>query len=150
MNDNKTEFLIIKSRWDKKNANTNSNILIGSDRVESAPSARNIGAVIDANLTMSSQVSNVCKTCYIGIRQISKIRHLLTEEDTATLVNALVTSRLDSFNSLLIGIPDYMIFKLQLVQNNAARLIAKKNSTHSPSQILKPGYMLDDFVSCKF
>ena len=89
LSDNKTDFLIIKSRWEKKNANTINKITTGSQCVESVPSTRNHGAVIDENLTMSSQVSNVCKNCHVGICQISKIRHLLSEEDSATLVNAL-------------------------------------------------------------
>ena len=57
-----------------------------SECVESVPSALNIRAVIDENLTMSSQVSNLCKNCYVGIHQFSKIKHLLGKEDTATLV----------------------------------------------------------------
>ena len=44
------EFLIIKSIWEKKNTNIINKITIGSECVESVPSAHNIGAVIDENL----------------------------------------------------------------------------------------------------
>ena len=55
---------------------------------------------------------------------IAKIRMYLTSESTKTLVHAYVTCRLDNCNSLLLGSPDYIIQKLQRVQNCAARLVA--------------------------
>jgi len=39
------------------------------------------------------------------------------------LVHAFVTCRLDNCNSFLYGIPKYLIHRLQLVQNCAARLV---------------------------
>ena len=47
----------------------------------------------------------------------------MTEHRCKTLVHAFVTSRLDYCNSLLYGLPKYLISKLQQVQNAAARLI---------------------------
>ena len=60
----------------------------------------------------------------INLRNIAKIRMYLTFESTKTLVHAYVTCRLDNCNSLLLGSPDYIIQKLQRVQNCAARLVA--------------------------
>ena len=40
------------------------------------------------------------------------------------LVNALVTSKLDYCNSLLFGLPDYLIHQLQRCHDNAARVIS--------------------------
>ena len=75
---------------------------------------------------MSLQVSNTCRSCYASLRDIGKIRHYLSEECTKTLIQAYVSSKLDILNSLLFGCPGYLIRKLQLIQNHAARLIAKK------------------------
>ena len=57
---------------------------------------------------MEDQVGNVCHNCYLSLRQISQIRPYLTEEATATLVHALIISKLDCYNSLLIGIPGWL------------------------------------------
>ena len=37
------------------------------------------------------------------------------------MVNAQITSRLDNFNAVLVGLSDELLNKLQLVQNNAAK-----------------------------
>ena len=72
---------------------------------------------------MESQFSSIRKSCYAQLRMIGQIRSCLTVKTTETLVRNLVISRLDYCNSLLISIPDYLIHKLQLLQNNAARLV---------------------------
>ena len=41
-----------------------------------------------------------------------------------TLIHAFISSHLDCFNSLLYGVPDYELNKLQRIQNSAARLIS--------------------------
>ena len=116
LNDSKTEFLVLDSR--KSKPVDVQSVTIGEECVTAVSSARNIGSIIDRHLTMEDQVSNVCRNCYLRLRQISQIRPYLTEEATATLVHALIISKLDCYNSLLIGIPGWLKRKLQLIQNN--------------------------------
>ena len=51
-----------------------------------------------------------------------------------TLVHAFVSSRLDYCNSLLAGTSDYLLQKLQRVQNVAARLVTGRGSTNTSHQ----------------
>ena len=51
------------------------------------------------------------------------IRKYLTKECTETLIHAFISSRLDYCNSLLFGVPECHLHKLQRVQNAAACLI---------------------------
>ncbi|XP_072046906.1 uncharacterized protein [Amphiura filiformis] len=74
---------------------------------------------------MSSHVDNLCKSALLGIRKIGRIRQYLTRESTTKLVHAFVTSKLDTCNSLLYGLPDREIAKVQKVQNVAARLVLR-------------------------
>ena len=106
-------------------------IHIGDADVPFVSSVKNLGVTLDSNLSMSQHISNTCKAAYIQIRHISSIRHLLTTQATQTLICSLVLSRLDYCNSLLSGCPQYLLDKLQKVQNAAARLVCKaKKSDH--------------------
>jgi len=58
-------------------------------------------------------------------KNISKIRQYLTIDATKSLVNSTITSRLDYCNGLLYGANQYVINRLQVVRNTAARLITK-------------------------
>ena len=98
--------------------------LVGDHRVKRSDKARNIGVVFDETLSLDKHVSSVCKSALFHLWNIAKIRMYLTSESTRTLVYAYVTCRLDNCNSLLLGSPQYMIQKLQRVQNCAARLVA--------------------------
>ena len=68
--------------------------------------------------------------------KISSVRHVLTVDATKTLVTSLVLSHLDYCNSLLAGIPQQLIDKLQKVQNCSARLIFKTSKCTHVSPLL--------------
>ena len=57
-----------------------------------------------------------------------RIRPCLSIDSTKTLVHVLVMSRLDHCNSLLYGLPDYPIQRLQYVMNAAAKVITCKRA----------------------
>ena len=50
-------------------------------------------------------------------------RVYLSTSDIQTLVHAFITSKLDNCNSLLYGLPKFLIDRLPNVQNCAARLV---------------------------
>ena len=85
----------------------------------------------DSHLLLNRHVNNICRTSSIAIRNISKIRKYIGQSETARLVHAYVTSKLDHCNSALYGLPDHQVSKLQRIQNTAARMITRtKRSEH--------------------
>ena len=85
--------------------------------------------MLDTPLTKKNQFANLAGTANFEHRCINSIRQYLSVEATQKLVSAFVMSRLDYCNSLLYGCPQYLISRLQKVQNNAARLIFKVPKT---------------------
>ena len=93
--------------------------------------ALNLGVKLDYQLTFSPQISMLLAQSYKLLSNIGTIRKYLTVSDVRCLVNAIIVSRLDNCNSLLYGIPEYEINRLQKLQNSCARLIySRKKFDH--------------------
>ncbi len=102
-----------------------STIEIGSETIHARTSVRNLGVIFDSEMKMKEHVFNTTRICYSKLREISSIRKYVTTEVAQTLVQSMVISRLDYGNSLLFGISDKLLIKLQRVQNTAARIILR-------------------------
>ena len=74
---------------------------------------------------MIQHVNNICRSASLALHKIGKIRNCLDQKTTEMLVHAFVSSRLDNCNSLLYGLPDCHLNKLQRIQNSAARLVTR-------------------------
>ena len=88
-------------------------ITVGKNSIFLSQNVKNLGTLMDCNLKFHKQINNLCKSSYYFLYNIRKIRKYLTKDLTATLVHALVISRLDYCNSILYGLPAYQIAKLQ-------------------------------------
>ena len=99
---------------------------IDGDTVPLSGKVKNLGVYLDRDLSMEAQVNHLCKISYLEMRRISQMRSYLDIDSTKTLVSAYILSRIDYCNSLLAGLPNVKINKLQYVQNNAARLVLKR------------------------
>ena len=81
------------------------------------------GFNVDVNLTMTSQVANVCRIAYYHLSRIAKIRDSISTTVCKSLIHGLVTSRLDYGNAILYGISDRHMHRLEMVQRSAARIV---------------------------
>ena len=94
-----------------------------ASRVHVLDAARNLGVIFDSQLSMSAQVSAVCRTGYYHLRQLRPLVRCLSEDAAKILIQAFINTRLNYCNSLYFGKADGLISRLQSVQNAAARLI---------------------------
>jgi hypothetical protein len=123
LNAGKTQLMWVGTRKHLAKVNIK-DINIGSTSVHVSTSVTDLGVVIDSEFSMSAHVSSLSRTCFFQLRQIRAVRRSLDRESTKTLVNSFISSRLDYCNSLLYGINEGQLNKLQRIQNAAARLIS--------------------------
>ena len=100
-----------------------STLRVGEISVTCSSVLKSLGCWIDSQFKFETHITKVCNAAFFHIYNIRRIRKFLNEDNTRTLVNAFVTSRLDYCNSLLYGLPASSLKKLQRVYNTAARLI---------------------------
>ena len=95
-----------------------------------------LGVTLDVDLNFKKHISNTSKTAFYHLRNISKIRCLLTQSDSEKLIHAFISSRLDYCNSIFPGITMKNLKILQLCQNSAARMVSKKKRTDHITPVL--------------
>ena len=99
-------------------------ITIGNTVIRPSLSARNLGVTFDSAMTMynSNHISSICKTLNFHLRNLSRVRIFIDETTCHHAIRALVTSRLDYANSLLMGSSGKEISCLQRLQSRASKL----------------------------
>ena len=109
-------------------------ISVVSQTICSSQKARNIGVTFDNHFLFNDHVASICKSSFYHLRNISYIRKCLSSTTTEILVHAFPSSKLDYCNSLLYGLPNYHVKKVQHAQNAAARLmsLARKHEHITP------------------
>ncbi len=121
LNPNKTEILVIGSQHITNQILPSTGYL--SQHIK--PVARNLGVLFDSNLCFEQHIIKLVQSCFYQLRNIAKIRPILTFRDAETVIHAFISSRLDYCNSLFSCLNQKTLKRLQIVQNSAARLLTR-------------------------
>ena len=100
-------------------------VIVGNSTAHFSQSSR----YLNRHLTVTAHVINLIRTANFESRHSNSIHHYISVQATKTLVSAFLLSRLDYCNSLLSRCPQYLLNRLQKVQNNAARIILQATRT---------------------
>ncbi|KAL0150468.1 hypothetical protein M9458_054285 [Cirrhinus mrigala] len=98
---------------------------------------RNLGVILESDLSFSSHVKAVTKSAYYHRKNIARIRCFVSSQDLEKLVHAFITSRVDYCNGLLTGLPKKTIRQLQLIQNAAARILTRTRKSEYITPVLR-------------
>ncbi len=101
LNSDKTEILLIGPNDSTQNL-LDYNLQLDGCNVTSS-TVKNLGVILDSNLSFENHISNVTKTAFFHLRNISKLRNMLSVSDAEKLVHAFMTSRLDYCNALVMS-----------------------------------------------
>ena len=67
----------------------------GNTTIELSDKVRNLGVILDKELSLKQHVNNICKKAILAIRSISRMRKYLSHDNLKCIVNAFVISRLE-------------------------------------------------------
>ena len=98
---------------------TNNILKLNGDKTSPTDLVRNLGVVFETFTNMNDHVTSVCRATFYHTKNIQSVKQFPSEDALIIVVHAFVTSR----NSLLCGIADYNISRLQIIQNGAARMV---------------------------
>ena len=136
LNDDKTEFVIFSASSGDLSAGGITEIRVGDALIPVHCQAKSLGAILDSCLTMKPHIGQICRSAIFHLRRIALVRKYLSQHATEQLVHAFITSRIDSCNSLLLGLPKHQINRIQRVQNIAARIVTRSKITFHITPIL--------------
>ena len=142
INPDKTEIILFRP------SNLNKEVLIKGVFFEGqcirfSNMVKNVGVWLDNNLDLNKHVNSIVSHCYKILRDIGRIKKYVTNNQLETLVHAVISSCLDYCNCLLVNINKENLFKLQKVQNSAARLILGIGRRQSAKDALRKLHWLD-------
>ncbi|XP_063808683.1 uncharacterized protein LOC135013175, partial [Pseudophryne corroboree] len=132
LNISKTELIIFPPANSRYQPDIS--ITVENSTIYPTPQARCLGVILDSDLSFVPHIQSVSRSCYMHLKNISKIRPYLTQDTAKTLIHALIITRIDYCNSLLTGLPKTRLSPLQSILNAAARLIflARRSSSADP------------------
>ena len=86
---------------------------------------RNLGVMMDKNLTFYHHVNKIQQQAFMYLRVISKARRYLSKKHSAQLVDSLAISRINFCVSVLVGVPNDQLLRLQSILHYGIRIIEK-------------------------
>ena len=97
--------------------------LLGKD-ISPVQSAKDLGVILDSNLTFDDHIKTTVSECIARLAQISRVKHCLDRTSLLTVINALVFSKLYYCSNVWANTTEKNIRKLQAVQNFACRIVS--------------------------
>ena len=122
LNPQKTEIILLYPPQDKHTAKLNG-VFIDNECLRFSETVELLGVKLDQNLSFDAQVNETVTTTLYHLKNISKIKRYLTTSEVETVIHAFLTNKLDYCNSILFGVNQATLSKLQSVQNKAARIV---------------------------
>ena len=111
MNPSKTEFIYFGNTKQIQKC-TISSINVAGDLILRSDTIKYLGVWLDSELSFKTHVTKKCKAAMLNFIRVRSIRHLLSQDTTASLLLSLCISHLDYCNSILYGLPNSTIKKM--------------------------------------
>ena len=122
-NPDETKFVIFGSRPLVSKVEGLHLSLLGKE-LAPAKSAKDLGVILDSNLTYDDHVTKTVFTCMSRLGQINRVKHVLDKDTFTIVVNCLVFSKLFYCSNVCSNTTENNLDKVQKVQNFACRIVS--------------------------
>ena len=99
--------------------------------------AKDLGVILDNNLTYDEHITKTVSSCMSCLGQISRTKHVFDKRTLLTIINALVFSKLFYCSNVWANTSKSNISKLQGIQNFAARIATGTRKYDHITPVLK-------------
>src|SRR6218665_1292038 len=94
-----------------------------NNSVQPKNEVRDLGLILDRDLSMTSHITKLVRTSFAVLRQLRTVHRSFTQDATRHRVQSLILSRIDYCNVAFAGLPQRSIIRFQAVISAAARLV---------------------------
>ena len=108
LNQEKTEVIVFGNKEKRVTVSKQ----LESLSLETKDLVRNLGVLIDSDLTFNSHIRSITKTAFYQLKNISRVKGFMSQKDQEKLIHAFISSRLDYCNGLLTGLTQKSIKQL--------------------------------------
>ena len=98
-------------------------VLFDGENINPSKNIKILGVTFDENLSFEKHISNVVKTTKYHIREIYFIKKFITSSALKKLTYSVVHTRLDFCNGLMRNLPNFLLQRVRVAFNSAARCL---------------------------
>ena len=137
LNPSKSEVMFLGTRPQVRAIGQVPVVKVAGHEIHPSDTIKNLGVVLDSELTFSKHIDMICKASCYHIRALRHIKQSIDSQTLKTIACAIVGAKLDYCNSILHGISVGNLNRLQRVQNMLARVVTGTKKFDHITPILK-------------
>ena len=131
LNPGKTKLMIFGSRQMRAKLQFHSLPLMGKDIVVPTDTAKDLGVILDSNLTYDENIIKTASSCMSRLFQINRVKHVFDKRTLLMIINSLVFSKLLYYSGFPKETPE-LKFRLRfLFFFRSATVCNSLNNTHA-------------------
>ena len=142
INPKKTKFLVVGTRQLLRRIPDDFTLLFLGKEIVPVSSAKDLGVILDSNLTYDHHISQLSSSCMAKLCQINRVKDSFDVDTLHMIISTLVLSKLYYCSSVWSNTSSVNIKKLQAVQNFACRIITNtKKFDHITPALREIGWL---------
>ena len=98
---------------------------LGNNQIDPSSTAGSLRVIFDSHLNFESHINFVCSSAYFYLGNTRSVKNMVTNDACSKLIHALVIDDIDCWNSLLHGLPDQSLNRLQRILITDFRILCR-------------------------